>query len=76
MELEMGLERIARILYNMSLDMDYADSLEYAEEEIECITKELQVLSENKCDSLMQVLEVIAGKNEDMEHWKDEISQE
>lgn len=76
MELEMVLERIARILYNMSLDMDYADSLEYAEEEIECMTKELQVLSENKCDSLLQALEIIAMQNKDMEHWKDEISQE
>ena len=68
----MELNRIARILYNMSLDMDYAESLEFAEEEIECITKELQVLSENRCDSLMQILEVIAGENEDMEHWIEE----
>ena len=71
----MKLNRIARILYNMSLDMDYADSLEFAEEEIECITKELQVLSENRCDSLMQILEVIAGENEDMEHWKERIEE-
>ncbi len=71
----MELNRIARILYNMSLDMDYADSLEFAEEEIECITKELQVLSENRCDSLMQILEVIAGENEDMEHWKERIEE-
>ena len=55
--------------------MDYADSLEFAEEEIECITKELQVLSENRCDSLMQILEVIAGENEDMEHWKERIEE-
>lgn len=71
----MELNRIARILYNMSLDMDYADSLEFAEKEIECITKELQVLSENRCDSLMQILEVIAGENEDMEHWKERIEE-
>lgn len=69
----MEKERIARILYNMSLDMDYADYIEHSEEEISCIARELQVLQDDNCDSLLQVLEIIAMQNEDMEHWKDEI---
>lgn len=63
--------RIARILYNMSLDMNYAEFLEYAEEEIRYIEKELQVLEENACDSLLQALLIISMKNENMEFWKD-----
>ena len=51
----------------MSLDMDYADYIEHAEEEINCITRELLVLKGNGCDSLLQALEVIAMQNENME---------
>ncbi len=69
----METERIARILYNMSLDMDCMDYIEHAEEEINCIQKELTLLKENKCDSLFQVLEIIAEQNEDMEFWKDKF---
>jgi hypothetical protein len=67
----MEKQRIARILYNMSLDMDYADYIEYAEEEISCIAMELQVLQDNNCDSLLQALEIIAMQNEGMEFWKE-----
>ena len=66
--------RIARILYNMSLDMNYADFLEYAEEEIKYIEKELQVLEDNACDSLLQALLIISMKNENMEFWKEKLS--
>ena len=65
--------RIARILYNMSLDMDYADYIEYAEQEINCIEKELIVLKENNCDCLLQALTIIAEQNEHMEFWKDKL---
>ena len=40
----MDLQKIAKILYNLSLDMDYADSLEYKDEEVKCITEELEIL--------------------------------
>lgn len=63
--------RIARILYNLSLDMDYADYLEFAEDEIACIEKELQTLRNNNCDCLLQALEVIASRNESLEFWKE-----
>lgn len=69
----MELSKIARILYNMSLDIDYEDVLEYREEEINCITKELELLQQNNCDSTLQMLSIIALENEDMEHWKDNL---
>lgn len=64
-------DRMARILYNMSLDMDWEDGKEFAEEEIICIKKELDVLKENNCDFLLQALENIAMQNESMEFWKE-----
>jgi len=67
----MDLQKIAKILYNLSLDMDYADSLEYRDEEVKCIVEELEILKENECFSTLQMLEMIALKNEDMEHWKE-----
>lgn len=51
--------RIARILYNMSLDMNYADFLEYA---VRYMEKELQALL------------IISMKNENMEFWKEKLS--
>lgn len=67
----MDLQKIAKILYNLSLDMDYADSLEYKDEEVKCIIEELENLKQNECFSTLQMLEMIALKNEDMEHWKE-----
>ena len=67
----MDLQKNAKILYNLSLDMDYADSLEYKDEEVKCITEELEILKQNECFSTLQMLEMIALKNEDMEHWKE-----
>ena len=66
-------ERIARILYNMNLDMDYADYLDLAEEEISILTKEIHDVHE-KHISLFNVLENIALQNEDMEFWKERVS--
>ena len=69
----MPTERIARILYNMALDMDYADGIEEAEDEIKYITAELQTMRTEKLDSLFNVLENIALKNENMEFWKEGV---
>lgn len=63
----MEKSRIARILYNMSLDMNYADYVEFTEHDITCITNELQMLKENGCNCLLQILENITMQNEDME---------
>ena len=37
-------KKLAKILYGMSLGLDYADGIEYAEEEIDCIAEELKKL--------------------------------
>ena len=68
----MELDRIARILYNMSLDMDYADYIEQSEEETSIMKQELEVLVDNNCASVIQALEIICSKNEDMEYWKED----
>lgn len=64
----MDTRKIAEILFymslDMSLDMDYDDALDYTEEEIDCIAKELEVLKENNCDSTIQALEMITMENE------------
>ena len=53
---------IANILYNMSLDMDYMDSQEHWETEIDLIKIKLEKLKEN--DSILYyVLEAIAFNN-------------
>ena len=70
----MNVSKIANILYNMSLGLDYADGIEFAEEEITAITNELQLLKENKADSLLNVLEMIALDNVDMENWHKTVS--
>lgn len=63
------IERIARILYNMALDIDYEDHIEFADKETICILNNLRVLEENRCESLLCALENIAMKHEDMEFW-------
>lgn len=60
----MNKYKIARILYSMSLGLDYADGIEDAEEEIEYIVRDLEGVG----DSLLQVLENIALVNEQMEN--------
>lgn len=59
----MDNKKIAKILYSMSLCLDYADGIDYAEEEIQCIAKEI----EQAGDSLKNVIEIIALSHEDQE---------
>ena len=58
----MDLNQIARILYNMSSDMDYMDYEETIETDIDSLTRELETIKEN-CPCLMQILEIIATEN-------------
>ena len=60
----MDTQKIAKILFYMSLDMDYADALESANEEIDCITRDLEFLKQNGRDVILQALEMIALENE------------
>ena len=61
----MSTKEIANILYNMSLDMDYADYIEHAAEEIECMTEEIETIKASS-PCLIQALEIIASNNADM----------
>ena len=61
----MNKNQIANILFNMSLDMDYGDSIEFAKDEIAEIEKSL----ENINDSLLQCLETIAAQNASLYNW-------
>ena len=58
----MDLNQIARILYNMSSDMDYMDYEETRETDINSLTRELETVKE-KCPCLMQILKIIATEN-------------
>ena len=61
----MNAQEIANIIFNMSLDMDYADYIEFAEDEIESIAQEIEASG----DALKQALEMIALQNSDMKDW-------
>ena len=65
----MNFNRIANILYNMSLDMDYADNIEYMDEEISALVEALEILDKNMCACMLNTLENIALKNANMENW-------
>ena len=56
--------KIANILYNMSLDMDYMDNIEHCETEINAIAREIDTLKE-KDSVLFHVLNTLAYANED-----------
>lgn len=58
----MDLNQIARILYNMSSDMDYMDYEDTEETDINSLTMELETVKE-KCPCLLQILEIIATEN-------------
>ena len=62
-------KKLAKILYGMSLGLDYADGIEYVNEEINCISQNLERIG----DSLRNVLENIASANEDMEKFVDDL---
>lgn len=70
----MELDKMARILYNLSLDMDYADSIELADLEIGELEKELSVLKKLDCACLLQALSVITSQNEHMEFWHEAMT--
>ena len=57
--------KIALILLNMQLDMDYADVKQYGKEEVNILEKEIVTLRE-KDSSLYYVLENIAMQNDDV----------
>ena len=65
----MNSSEIAKILYGMALGLDYADGIEYAEEEIACIANDFDGIG----DSLKHVLENIAMSNKESGDFVDRI---
>ena len=62
-------QEIANILYNVCLDLDYRDYIEFADQELEELAKEIQTARELKLDCLINVLEIIAAQQEDLKNW-------
>ena len=54
---------LANILYNYCLDMDYADYIEYADQEIQNLADEIKTAKEMNLDSLIYVLEIVGLQN-------------
>lgn len=59
----MSNREIAIILFNMQLDMDYADAKPYGKTEVDMLEEEIATLKQ-KDSSLFYVLENIAMKND------------
>lgn len=57
--------RLAQALYEMMEDMDFADYEETKEQDIENLAKEIKILQDNECTSLLQLLENVVEQNED-----------
>lgn len=64
----MDAHKIADILFNLSLDMDYADSLDEYVDEVDCIEQELYLIKDTN-DVLYATLERIAWQNPDYYQW-------
>lgn len=61
----MKTRNIAIILYNLTLDMDYAEAKPYGKQEVDILEEQIQKLKDNS-DSLFYVLENIALNNKDI----------
>lgn len=66
----MNTKELASVLYNMTLGLDYADGIEYAEDTIESIRDSLERLqAEDGNEDLMNVLENIGLENVALFDW-------
>lgn len=63
---------LANILYNYCLDMDYADYIEYADQEIQNLADEIKTAKEMNLDSLIYVLEIVGLQNCNLKNWHKE----
>lgn len=61
------VKRIANILFNMSLGMDYDTFVDDYKEDMEMLTESIEKLSKAD-DPLYSVLQNVAGNNEEMEN--------
>lgn len=67
MQKNQEFEKVANILLNMSLDMDYASNVDDYEEELKMLVQSIDKLS-CEDDPLFYVLQSIADSNTDMEN--------
>lgn len=65
----MEIERIARTIYGMCMDMDCQDYVETAEMEIQKIICELNLIKEINCSLLVNALETIAMQHEYLSYY-------
>ena len=64
----MDAHKIADILFNLALDMDYADYLDEYDTEVDYIEQELHSIKDSN-DVLYAMLERIAWQNPDYYQW-------
>lgn len=65
-------KELATILYVMSLGLDYADGIEYADDEIAAIESDMNNIN----DSTRQALESIAEDNKNAMEWYNKMINE
>ena len=65
----MGIENIVKTLTAMILDMDYADYLENAKEELTQCVAELEFLEKNNMRFVISVLRTLAENNAEALEW-------
>ena len=59
---ELDFAQMALILYHMSLDMDFSDYVEQADEEMRAIEMELESLANEEHYNLIDCLEIICNR--------------
>lgn len=65
----MEIDRMARTIYGMCMDMDCQDYAETAEMEIKKIMCELNLIKEINCSLLVSALETIAMQHEYLSYY-------
>lgn len=65
----MNARDIVKTLIALSLDMDYADYLEFAEETVNKCASDLLFLKENGREDLIIALETLASNNQEYLEW-------
>lgn len=62
---DVPLDKIAEVIYDMSIDMDYEDYAEQKETEISSLVTDLQKVVAHGCNTLLTALEIIATQKEE-----------
>lgn len=68
----MSKEDVLKVLISMMLDMDYADYLEFADEELNRCLADVAFLEENGRTNLLLLLQILAENHADLLQWYQE----